>query len=101
MIYYVSHQYLYNKENIEKAKEIVGDLQRKDLENVYVCPLLLFGHLNGEIAFNDEIELRKDIITVCDKLIIAGDIDQTIDAEIEFAHLVGMEVEYIEPQNTR
>ena len=100
MVYYVSHQYLYSKENIEKAKEIVGDLQRNDLENVYVCPLLLFGHLNGEIAFNDEIELRKDIFSVCDKLIVASDIDQIVDAEIEFAHLIGMEVEYPEPQDT-
>ena len=76
-------------------------MQMKDLENTYICPLLLFGHLNSEIAFNDEIELRKDILSVCDKLIVVGDIDQAVDAEIEFAHLVGMEVEYLEPQNTR
>ena len=84
-------------ENMERAKQITHDLQVNDLENSYICPLLLFSHLRyGEIGYEAEMDLCLDILSSCDKLIVASDISKGVAREIDFANLVGMEVEYLE-----
>ena len=96
-IYYVAHRYGGDTENLEQAKKITHDLQVADLENTYICPLLIFSHLEyGEIGYEAEMENCLDLLSVCDKLIVASDISKGVAREIEFANLVGMEVEYLE-----
>lgn len=84
--------------NIERAKRITHDLQVKDLDNCYVCPSLTFSHLNGyELAYTSELDLRLDLMSVCDKLLVTSEvIDDELNKEIEFAELVGMEVDYLD-----
>ena len=97
MMYYVAHAHGGKPENVEKAKQITHDLQVNDLENTYICPLLLFSHLRyGEIGYDAEMELCIDILSNCDKLIVASDITKGVAKEIDFANLIGMEVEYLE-----
>lgn len=97
MIIYVAHKYQSKQENLERAKKITHDLQIADLENTYICPLLVFSHLEyGEIGYEAEIEACLDILSVCDKLIVASDISKGVAKEIDFANLVNMEVEYLE-----
>ena len=97
MMYYVAHAHGGNPENIERAKKITHDLQINDLENTYICPLMLFSHLRyGEVGYDAEMELCLDILSNCDKLIVASDITKGVAKEIDFANLVGMEVEYLE-----
>ena len=97
MMYYVAHANGGNPENIERAKKITHDLQVSDLENTYICPLMLFSHLRyGEVGYDAEMELCIDILSNCDKLIVASDITKGVAKEIDFANLVGMEVEYLE-----
>lgn len=97
MLIYVAHRYQNSSINYDRAKRITHDLQINDLDNVYVCPLLMFSHLNyNEIDYNKQIELCIDILSACDKLIVASDISKGVDKEIEFANLVGMEVEWLE-----
>lgn len=99
MIIYVAHCYGGKAENIEKAKKITHDLQVADLENTYICPLLALSHLDyGEVGFDEEMELCVDILTVCEKMIVASDFvsSKGVCREIDFANLVGMEVEYLE-----
>lgn len=99
MIIYVSHIFQGKQENLERAKKITHDLQVNDLENTYICPLLTFSHLQyGEIGYEAEIEACLDILSVCDKLIVASDFLDSVGVqkEIDFANLVGMEVEYLE-----
>ena len=68
-----------------------------DLENTYICPLVAFSHLEyGEIGYDAELELCIDILSNCDKLIVASDISKGVSREVDFANLVGMEVEYLE-----
>lgn len=96
-IYYVSHRFGGNIENLERAKKITHDLQVNDLENTYICPLLALSHLQyGEIDYDNKLEACIDILSVCDKLIVASDISKGVAKEIDFANLVGMEVEYLE-----
>ena len=94
MLIFVSHCFGGDKTNIEKAKKITHDLQVKDLANCYICPLLTFSHLEyGEIGFDNEIELCLDILQNCEKLIVASkEISRGVQAEIDFAKLVKMEV---------
>ena len=96
-IYYVAHRYGGDTENLERAKKITHDLQVADLENTYICPLLALSHLQyGEIGYEAEMENCIDLLSVADKLIVASDISKGVAREIDFANLVGMEVEYIE-----
>lgn len=97
MLIYVAHKHGGKIENMERAKKITHDLQTEDLENSYICPLLLFSHLRyGEIGYDAEMDLCLDILSSCDKLIVASDLSKGVCREIDFANLVGMEVEYLE-----
>ena len=97
MMYYVAHAHGGKEENIERAKKITHDLQINDLSNTYICPLMLFSHLRyGEVGYDAEMELCIDILSNCDKLIVASEITKGVSMEIDFANLVGMEVEYLE-----
>ena len=101
MMYYVAHAHGGKPENIERAKQITHDLQINDLANTYICPLMLFSHLRyGEVGYDDEMELCLDILSNSDKLIVASDITKGVAREIDFANLVGMEVEYFETPDT-
>ena len=98
-IYYVAHKFSGKLENYQRAKKITHDLQVADLENTYICPLLAFSHLKyGEIGYGNELEACIDLLSVCDKLIVASDFltSKGVQKEIDFANLVGMEVEYLE-----
>ncbi len=100
-IFYVAHAHGGKPENMERAKQITHDLQVNDLENTYICPLLLFSHLRyGEVGYDAEMELCLDILSNSDKLIVASDITKGVAREIDFANLVGMEVEYLETPDT-
>ena len=94
MLIYVGHCFGGKAENIEKAKKITHDLQVKDLANCYICPLMAFSHLEyGEIGYENELELCLDILSSCDRLIVASkEISKGVQMEIDFAKLVKMEV---------
>lgn len=96
MIIYITFPYCGDKNNIEKAKEITRELQKKDMANCYVCPLTFLSHIDFDTFDKDDLmELRLDILQNCDKLIVAGEISEKVQIEIDFAKLVGMEIEYI------
>lgn len=95
--FYVAHAFGGKPENFERARKITHDLQVADLENTYICPLLTLSSLKyGEIPYEDEMELCIDLLTVCEKLIVASDISKGVAKEIDFANLVNMEVVYLE-----
>ena len=92
-ICYVSHRYGGDPANIERAKRITHDLQVDDPENCYICPLIAFSYLGyNEIGYDEEMELCIDLLSVSDVLIIASDISDGVQKEIDFAKMVGMEV---------
>lgn len=97
---YVAHKYGGDPYNIKVAKKITHDLQINDLQNAYICPLLAFSHLGyKEIGRDEEMELCLDILSVCDVLVVASEISEGVQMEIDFAHLVGMEVIYLEEKD--
>ena len=93
MLVYVAHRYGCDPANIELAKKITHDLQVSDLDNCYICPILTFSHLKyGEIGYEQEMEICLDLLSACDVLIIASDISEGVQKEVDFARMVGMEV---------
>lgn len=99
-VYYVSHAYGGKEENYNRAKKITHDLQLQHPTDCFICPILAFSHLEyNEIGYDAEMELCLDLLSVCDGLIVASEISEGVRREIDFAKLVDMEVEYIEPQN--
>lgn len=100
--YYVSHAYGGKEENYNRAKQITHDLQVHRPQDCFICPLMAFSHLEyGEMGYDFEMELCLDLLSVCDGLIVASEISEGVQREIDFAKMVDMEVEYIEPQNPR
>ena len=86
MMYYISHKFDGKPENLERAKRITHDLQIKDTENCYICPLLAFSYLGyNEIGYEEEMALCEDLLTVCDKLIVASDVSEGVKREISLA----------------
>ena len=72
-------------------------MQAADLENTYICPLLALSHLEyNEVGYDDEMNLCIDLLSIADKMIVASDLSKGVCREIDFANLVGMEVEYLE-----
>lgn len=97
MTIYVSHAYGGNVENFERAKKITHDLQVNDLENCYICPLLAFSCLKyNEVGYDEEMALCEDLLTICDKLIVASDLSKGVEREISLAEKCNMEIEYLE-----
>lgn len=97
MVYYVAHKYGGKEENSKKAIEIVRQLQLNDLDNTYICPVSAFSYLRyNEIGYNEEMELCKDLLMICDKLIVASDISEGVRQEIELAKLCEIPIEYLE-----
>ena len=93
MILYISHKFGGDPANMERAKKITHDLQVDAPENCYICPLTAFSHLGyNEIGYDDEMALCIDLLSVSDVLIVASDISNGVQKEIDFARLVGMEV---------
>ena len=96
MMYYISHKFGGKPENLERAKRITHDLQIKDTENCYICPLLAFSYLvYNEIGYEEEMALCEDLLTVCDKLIVASDVSEGVKREISLAEKCKMEIEYL------
>ena len=97
LIYYVAHCYQGDLRNLDRARHITRQLQIKDLDNTYLCPLLTLSHLKyGEIGIEAEMELCYDLLSACDVLIIASEITLGVQLEINFAEMVGMEVLYLD-----
>ena len=90
---YVSHKFGGDPANMERAKKITHDLQVGDHENCYICPLMAFSHLGyNEMGYDEEMALCIDLLSASDALIIASDISEGVQEEIDFARMVGMEV---------
>ena len=93
MLLYISHKYGGDPANIDRAKKITHDLQVNDPENCYICPLTAFSHLGyNEMGYDEEMALCIDLLSVSDVLIVASDVSQGVQKEIDFARMVGMEV---------
>ena len=93
IICYVAHRFSGEKSNYDRAKKITHDLQIENPSHCFICPLLAFSHLKyGEIGYDAELELCFDVLSVSDVLIVASDISDGVQKEIDFAKMVGMEV---------
>ena len=90
---YVSHKFAGDPANMERAKKIAHDLQLNDPENCYICPLMAFSYLEyNEMGHDEEMALCIDLLSVSDVLIVASDVSEGVQKEIDFARLFGMEV---------
>ena len=90
---YVSHKFGGDPANMERAKKITHDLQVNDPENCYICHLLAFSHLvYNEMGYDEEMALCIDLLSVSDVLIVASDVSDGVQKEIDFAKMVGMDV---------
>lgn len=96
MVIYVAHKYGGDPENYERAKRITHDLQIKDTQNTYICPLMAFSELDyNEMGYAEEIAMCDDLLTVCDVLLVASEQSPGVIHEIDLANKIHMEVRYL------
>ena len=94
---YIAHKYQGNKKNIEKVGKIAKKLQIEHPENSYFSPLHNFSFLDyDDISYEQMLEICIDWLSECDRLIVASDLSKGVCREIDFANLVGMEVQFLE-----
>lgn len=97
MMIYVTHEYRGFPSNYARAKGIVSRLQLNDLQNTYICPLMVFSHSGyADLSHEEEMALRLDLLSVCDAMIVASPKDRVLREEVAFAELIGMEVKKLE-----
>ena len=78
--------YCINKIDDDVVKQMVDEITRflKGDDKVILDKL------------DKEMNLCIDLLSISDKLIVASDLSKGVCREIDFANLVGMEVEYLE-----
>lgn len=97
MRYYIAHCYQGDKSNIERVGKIAKNLQLKHPENAYFSPLHAFSFLEyNDMPYDDFMEIALDFLSACDVLIVASKISKGVQREIDFAKLVGMEIQYLD-----
>lgn len=102
MRFYIAHKYQGDKSNIERAGKIAKKLQTEHPEHAYFSPLHAFSFLEyDDMAYDDFMEVCLDFLSACDVLIVASEISKGVQMEIDFAKLVGMEVQYLDTRDTR
>jgi hypothetical protein len=93
MMYYFCHDYSGNHANITKARKSLARLQKNDLANCYLCPVVAFPIFENPNIDNDsKMELCYDLMTLCDAVIVGYYITDEMAQQIEFARLIKMEV---------
>ena len=101
MIFYVCHKQ-DSPTDFKQAAKITHDLQIKHPEHCFLCPTLIFAHfLKGEICIDDELELRKDVLSVCDALYLTSTPDFISKQELDFACMIGMEVVHLAEESRK
>ena len=96
---YIAHKYQGDRSNIDRVGKIARKLQMENPENSYFSPLHNFSYLDyNDIDYDTSIEICLDWLNECDMLLVASEISEGVKREIEFAELVGMEVEYLETE---
>jgi hypothetical protein len=96
MLVYVAHVYSNDESNIAKAAKITHDLQMADPDNTYICPLLAFSHLKyGELGEENDMRICLDLLSECDKMIVASKVSKGVRQEISHCDVWGIPVRYL------
>lgn len=90
MRYYIAHAH---DADIERVGKIAKRLQLEHPENAYFSPLHAFSFLEyKDMSYDDFMEICYDFLSACDVIIVTSEISKSVQAEIDFAKLVKMEV---------
>lgn len=96
MTYYVAHKYGGDEENVKAAKDLCHALAKLDPENVYLSPLLVFGHLAyNELGYEREMSQCLELMERCDMLIVGSELSEGVRREIAHARELGMPIMWI------
>lgn len=80
--------YVSSNSSVDIVKYL-REKQSLDESNTYISPLLAF-------SFCAELDMENciDLLSICDKLVVVGDLDERMQGEVDFANLVEMEIDY-------
>lgn len=97
MVVYVSHKINKNPKTLARAKKIVSRLEFKYPLDSFYCPEIALYHLiEKDVDADFLLEKQKDFMDLCDKMIVIGNLCNNIKRELDYADLIGMEVEWFE-----
>ena len=80
----------------QKNENALKEIQKNDLENTYIASNDIFAYIDETFDEETICDMRSDVLMVCDKLLVIGDVNEIMKKETAYAELFGMEVEYRE-----
>ncbi|MEG0898469.1 MAG: DUF4406 domain-containing protein [Oscillospiraceae bacterium] len=97
MLIYCCHKFGGDKRNIKRAERLIHDLQVNDLNNTYISPIHAFGYLKyEEIGYDQEINLCKSLLEVCNMIYVLSDVSEGVRREVEHAKKIGISIGYMD-----
>ncbi len=92
MLIYVAHTDLTH-EDIEHAAAVTRRLQYQNPADTFVCPVNAFSHLrDSRMTVKEYKNLRHDLLSACDMLLVASFTDRAVREDIACAKLLHKEV---------
>ena len=91
MTVFVAH--CQNEESAIRSQKIVLQLQYENPTHCFIPASIAFEHLyNGDFSQDDIFDIEADLLMNCDQMLIVSDISPIMQRQIDYCHMVGMEV---------
>ena len=76
-----------------RLSKIVLQLQVENPPHCFIPAAIAFEHLyNGDFSQDDIFNIEADLLMNCDQMLIVSDISPIMQRQIDYCHMVGMEV---------
>lgn len=73
--------------------KIILQLQIQNPAHCFIPAAIAFEHLyNGDFSQDDIFNIEADLLMNCDQMLIVSDISPIMQRQIDYCHMVGMEV---------
>ena len=76
-----------------RLSKIILKLQFENPTHCFIPAAIAFEHLyNGDFSQDDIFDIEADLLMNCDQMLIVSDVSPIMRRQIDYCHMVGMEV---------
>lgn len=91
MTIFVAHE--QTEDSSLRASKIILQLQYQNPAHCFIPASIAFEHLyNGDFSQDDIFDIELDLLMNCDQMLIVSNISPIMQRQIDYCHMVGMEV---------
>lgn len=94
-VVYVSHPFQNKLYNTIMIEETVKALSLANPNNLYICPVLLFGFMYEDVDYETGLRMSMYLLNFCDEMQVYGDYKNSVGCqrEIEYCKTFNISVE--------